>query len=351
MGGLSGDGAPELRDTRQPASRIGRRPVACIARRLARGTVRRLAPAVMLVSSAVACSLVGGGDATLADVNDGVGTQTPNLAGGDNRPVVEVLPSDIASLPPLDPAADPHTPLGELRSRYFPVWTADFDAAFPPATCGSAWELDSIAEPVANTDISQYGNAPTMAALAVMRHEFHVSRALAEPSPLAQLCVAIGSVGVARAEALRELKAQLQADEPGSTPIAFPAEVTILAAGPSAMLAVACVAPESSGLPSSSDNPRRSSDGTRLSAYLLRVARGLEDRVVDISYRVSRVENRTAGDCSGMASWVAEWRQHVNTWIDEGQAWIPVHAALSAEGMCTTPPSEGPYDCPRTWPS
>ena len=58
-------------------------------------------------------------------------------ASEDSGPVVEVVP--VRTTPPLDPNAAPTTPLGELRARYLPVWSSDFDWAFPPEVCGSDW--------------------------------------------------------------------------------------------------------------------------------------------------------------------------------------------------------------------
>ena len=297
--------------------------------------------------AAAACSLFGSEEATLADAGFDEGVERSGAAGGG--PVVEMLPPRIAALPPLDPNADPGTPLGELRSRYFPVWTSDFDAAFPPQACGSAWELDAIAEPVADVNVSLYGNAPTMAALAVMRYEHLVSRALAHPSPLAQLCVAVGSVDPARAEVLQHLGARLDGDGVGEAPVGFPPEVTILAASPTAMLAVACVGPDAWEAVPGVDGAAAGPPQARLSAYLLLIAQGREDQVVDVSYRVSRAYSRVADGCSGAAEWAAEWDQQVQTWIAEGQAWVPHRVTLSAEAQCASPPAEGPQECPATW--
>lgn len=299
----------------------------------------------MLMSAVAACSLVGGEDVTLADADAGM--HAPNLAGDGGRPVVEVLPPREDDRPPLDPSADPQTPLGTLRSRYFPIWTSHFDRAFPPVACDSAWELDAIAAPVSGVDASHYGNVVIMAVLGVMRYEFQISRALAEPSPLAQLCIAVGSVGPARAEALQQLKARIEAAEQGDLPGTYPAEVHVLAANPSAILAVACNASGSSP-PDDTDLPA-GSQGARLSAYLLRTVRGLEDQVVDISYRVSHVENRAADDCSGLPKWTAEWEQHVAEWIAEGQTWISGGIAVSVEEICAASVPESPPDCPADW--
>lgn len=299
----------------------------------------------MLMSAAAACSLVGGGDATLADASADV--PGPHLTGESGRTAVEVLPPQADDRPPLDANADPQTPLGTLRSRYFPIWTSHFDLAFPPVVCNSAWELDAIAAPVSGVDASQYGNVVTMAVLGVMRYEFQVSRSLAEPSPQAQLCVAVGSVDPARAEALQQLKERLESGEQGDLPVAFPTEVSVLAASPSAVLAVACNASDSSP-PGAADLPI-DSHGARLSAYLLHTVRGLEDRVVDISYRVSHVVSRAVGECSDLPEWVAEWEQHVADWIAEGQTWILSESAASVEEICSDSVPPSPQDCPAEW--
>ena len=290
----------------------------------------------MLTFAAAACSLVGNGDASLADLDNGVVVQAPNAARGDGRPVVEVLPPRDDTRPPLDPDADPQTPLGWLRARYFPVWTQEFDGAFPPETCGTAWELDGIAEPVSNVDISLYGDVPIMAALAVMRYEHLVSRALADPTPLAQLCVAVGSVGPARTHALESLQAALESGQPGSIRASYPAEATLVAVGPTTALAVACVTPPAEA-------------AAHLSAYLLRVSRGHEDRVADTSYRVSDVERQESPNCAGWESWLTQWEAAVDGWLSEGQIWRHLSQSVTAQSICDTPPAAGGGDCPEQW--
>ena len=89
---------------------------------------------------------------------------------GIGRPVVQVH-SDGGSPAFLDPGADPSTDLGRLRAQHLPVWTSDFDWAFPPEACDTAWELDGIAEPTAGADIAVLGDFATAAALTVMRYE------------------------------------------------------------------------------------------------------------------------------------------------------------------------------------
>ena len=97
-----------------------------------------------------------------------------------------------------DPNADPRTPLGELRARYLPIWSPDFDWAFPPEVCGSDWALDAIAEPTSNPNLGVLGDVVAAAALSVMRYEHLLTGALAEPDVLGQLCVAVATVGSAR---------------------------------------------------------------------------------------------------------------------------------------------------------
>lgn len=316
----------------------------------------------MLMSAVTACSLVGNGDATLADAGDGAGLQAQSPAGDSNRSVVEVLAPRDDTRPPLDPNADPQTPLGRLRARYFPVWTQEFDGAFPPETCGTAWELDGIAEPVSNVDISLYGEVPVMAALAVMRYEHLVSRALAYPTPLAQLCVAVGSVGPARTAALESLHAALKSGQPGSIGASYPAEATLVAVGPTTALAVACVTTDSSSssgeTPSSeTPTPGDASAGeapsaeaaAHLSAYLLRVSRGHEDRVADTSYRVSDVERRESPDCAGWESWLTQWEAAVNAWLSEGQIWQHRSQSVTVQSICEAELAERPGDCPHDW--
>ena len=190
-----------------------------------------------------------------------------------------------------------------------------------------------------------------MAALAVMRYEHLVSHALADPTPIAQLCVAVGSVDPARAEALSRLAAQIDTAQPpppdppadSGTPTrpqsgsaGFPTTVTILAASPSAVLAVAC-------------NPAGATGPPQAGAYLLRVAQGREDLVVDISYRVARVQHRSIADCSDMDAWISEWEAQVAAWIAEGQAWIPSRIVTTAEQVCSLRSTGGAHECPQDW--
>jgi len=268
---------------------------------------------------------------------------------GEPRPVVQVPAAD-APAAFLDPDAAPRTDLGRLRARHLPVWTPEFDWAFPPDACGTAWELDGIAEPAGGADLAVLGDPASAAALSVMRYEFQLSRALAEPSPLLQICVATASVGPARSDALAVLESYLATGARRREPAVFPEEVWILAAGPAVALAVACVTP---GYPAVAgtdgeaiEQPRAPA---RLQAYLLTVSAGLEDRIADVSYRVSDAGHRPAPDCLGLDDWILEWQAHVRTWIDEGRIWSPLVAAVTARGLCDAPPPDGPDECPEDW--
>ncbi len=274
----------------------------------------------------------------------------PDPAAAVDRPAVEV-PSGDGWGPFLDPAAEPGTDLGRLRARHLPVWTSDFDWAFPPEACGTAWELDGIAEPAIGADLAVLGDPATAAALTVMRYEHQLSRALAEPSALAQLCVAAATVEPARTDDLTVLASYLATGVRRSEPAAYPDEVWIVAVSPNAAVSVACVTP---GYPAvvgaGGETVSPAQSPARLQAYLLSVSQGLEDRVADVSYRVSNAAHRPAEDCEGLDAWAAEWDGHVQDWIDEGQIWEPVGAILTAEEVCDAPPPEGPDECPEDWP-
>jgi hypothetical protein len=251
----------------------------------------------------------------------------------------------------LDPGAAPSTALGRLRAQHLPVWTSDFDWAFPPEACGTAWELDGIAEPAAGADLAVLGDLATAAALTVMRYEHQLSRALAAPSALAQLCVAAATVEPARTDDLAVLASYLATGVRRSEPAAYPEEVWIVAVSPAAAVSVACVTPgyptvvgAGGGTVSHAQSP------ARLQAYLLSVSRGLEDRVADVSYRVSNAAHRPVEDCEGLDAWALEWNSHVQAWIDEGQIWAPVGVILSAGEICDAPPPGGPDECPGDWP-
>ena len=307
--------------------------------------------AVVVVLAAAACgeSSDTGGEAAAGGRSRSEGD--PAGDRGADRPVVQV-PSEGGPLPFLDPDAEPSTALGRLRARHLPVWTSDFDWAFPPEACDTAWELDGIAEPTASADIAAVmGDFATAAALTVMRYEHQFSRALADPSPLAQLCVATAAVEPARTNDLTVLTSYLAAGARRSEPAAYPDEVWILAVSPTAAVAVACVTP---GYPAvvgaEGETIEAAQSPTRLQAYLLSVSRGLEDQVADVSYRVSNATHRPAEDCGELDAWAAEWDGHVQTWMDEGQIWEPLGAILTAEQICESPPPDGPDECPKDWP-
>ena len=268
-------------------------------------------------------------------------------AANRGRAVVEVPPAE-ESLPFLDPGADPSTALGRLRARHLPVWTSDFDWAFPPEACDTAWELDGIAEPAPRADIAVLGDFATAAALTVMRYEHQLSRALADPSPLAQLCVATTSVDPARNDALKILESYLSTGSRRAEPATYPDEVRIVAVSPAAAVSVACVTP---GYPAvvgvGGETIEPAQSPARLQAYLLSVSRGLEDQVTDISYRVADAAHRPAEDCRSLDAWAIEWDGHVQTWMAEGQIWEPLGAVLTAEGICESPPPDGPDECPK----
>jgi hypothetical protein len=274
----------------------------------------------------------------------------PDPAVAVDRPVVEV-PTGDGWGPFLDPDAEPSTDLGRLRAQHLPVWTSDFDWAFPPDVCNSAWELDAIAEPAPGADVLAMGDFATAAALTVMRYEHQLSRALAEPSALSQLCVAAATVEPARTDDLTVLASYLATGVRRSQPAAYPDEVWILGVSPTAAVSVACVTP---GYPAvvgaEGETVEPAQSPARLQAYLLSVSQGLEDQVADISYRVSNAAHRPAEDCEGLDAWALEWNSHVQTWINEGQIWEPLGAILTAEEICDSPPPDGPDECPQDWP-
>ena len=309
-----------------------------------------LAVALALALGAAACA---GGSSTGGEAATSSSSQSESASAADrsvDRPVVQV-PSGSGSLPFLDPSADPSTALGRLRAQHMPVWTSDFDWAFPPEACDTAWELDAIAEPTAGADIAVLGDFATAAALTVMRYEHQFSRALAEPSPLAQLCVATASVEPARSDALDVLESYLATGARRSESAAYPEEVWIVAVSPTSAVSVACVMP---GYPAvvgaDGETIEPAQSPARLQAYLLSVSRGLEDQVTDISYRVSNATHRPATDCEGLGAWAAEWDGHVQSWIAEGQIWEPHDAIMTADAICKSPPPDGPDECPKDWP-
>ena len=280
----------------------------------------------------------------------GITDPSSTVDAGRQRPVVEVLPFNTA-LPFLDPDAQPTTGLGQLRAQHLPVWTSDFDWAFPPEVCGTAWELDAIAEPTSAANIAVLGDFATAAALAVMRYEHQLTRALADPTPLAQLCVATASVDPARTESLDLLASYIRNSTRSPEPAAYPDEVVVVGASETSVVAVACTArtsAEAIGEPAEAAEPDPSQ--ARLQAYLLSVSQGMEDAVADVSFRVSDATHRTAEDCTGLDDWVTEWAGHVQDWIAEGQIWESVGLTFTADGICDSPPPDGPDECPKDWP-
>ena len=169
----------------------------------------------------------------------------PGSAAGAAGPVVEAVP--VPARPPLDPSADPRTPLGQLRAGYLPVWSPDLDWAFPPEVCGSDWALDAVAEPTSGANLGVLGDVPAAAALSVMRYEHLVSRALAGPDVLGQLCVAVATVGATRTDTLNLLAAHLHDGTRSAQPPGRPDDVTIVAASPTEALAAACLPDTSAG--------------------------------------------------------------------------------------------------------
>lgn len=336
----------------------------------ASGAAAGLALAVtVLASLAAAC----GGEPAATAAFPATPPPAPGGAGGPGGPVVEVVPA-TAGPPPLDPAADPRTPLGELRAGHLPIWSPDFDWAFPPEVCGSDWALDAIAEPTPGPNVEVLGDVAAAAALSVMRYEHLLSRALAAPGVLEQLCVAVATVGSARNDALELLAGHLRTGSRVVEPAGPPEEVTIVALGPTAALAVACVTPGYPGVIAADgttrDDATRPLDGdprpgaattgegtipdgatapARLQAYLLSTARGLEDTVTDISYRVAEFDHRPAGDCDGLGAWAGEWQRLAEGWAAEGQLWGPVGRTVTTGELCDSPPVGGPDECPRDW--
>ena len=303
----------------------------------------RLAFAVALVTVLATACVAASPPATLVE-------SPPAAPAPPPGPVVEVFPA--RTTPPLDPNANPTTPLGELRARYLPVWSRDFDWAFPPETCGSDWALDAIAEPTSGASLAVLRDPIAAAALSVMRYEYLLSRALAEPDVLEQLCIAVATVGPARSESLDLLASYLEAGGRSSKPAAYPDAVTIVAASPTVALGVACLTPGDPGFaPGDGAAADTSSRDTRLAAYLLAVSRGLEDAVTDISYRVSNVTATPAEGCEELESWVGQWTSQAQDWEASGEIWGIVGRTASAGEICASRRADGSGDCPQDWAS
>ena len=273
------------------------------------------------------------------------------LALGNGNPVVTIMPpTDTARF--LDPDAQPTTELGWLRAHYLPVWSPELDLAFPPSECGSAWALDAVAEPARDADLRVIGHLPTAAALAVMRYEHLVSRALSAPSAVSQLCVAVGSLDPVRASTLELLASHLRSGEHHAGGSTFPEEVTVVAVGDTRALALACVEPGYSEILDAEGTTRlAASASARITAYLLVVAAGREDRVPDVDYRVADVASEPVSDCSDINAEVEEWAATVSQWIDTGQIWVLLGDVLTAAAICEEPRPEGPDECPQDWPA
>ena len=303
-----------------------------------------LAVAVTAALGGVACG--DGPDSSEASaVGERAGSGEP---GTGARPVVQVAEGG-GSQDFLDPGAAPTSVLGRLRARHLPVWTPEFDWAFPPETCGTAWELDGIAAP-SDGSLAALGDPAAASALAVMRYEHQFTSALAAPEPLDQLCVATASVGPARRGALDVLVSYIDSGVHRREPAAFPEAVRVLGASPTGALAVACVQPGYAEVVSADGAVVRTPRApARLQAYLMTLARGLEDQVPDLSYRVWEASHRPAEDCAELEGWTAEWQAQVQAWIDEGQLWSPLAAEVTAGDLCDSPPPDGPDECPRDW--
>ena len=343
---------------------------------------RRRAPNVLFPATVSALAVMGwacgGGSAapTVEHPSPDPGTAAPS------GPVVEQVP--VPTTPPLDPDADPTTPLGELRARYLPVWSAELDWAFPPEVCGSDWALDAVARPDADADPAVLGDPLAAAALSVMRYEHLLAQAFAAPSPAAQLCVAVATVDPERRAALESLAGLVSAGDRSAPPAAVPEgvaipdevaipeqaavpeEVAIVAASPGAVMAVACVEPgEFPAAPAAGDDSTGNDDLTAggdstgdrtgnsaqvtLAAYLLELSRGLEDTVADVSYRVAEVAHRFAEACDELDGWADRWQRQAQQWAAEGLLWNPVSRTVTTAELCDDPPPDGPDECPRDW--
>ena len=319
--------------------------------------------ALLLCSMATASCADGSGARSDAPVASPFDLAVDSGAAPPDRPVVVTGSSAYRA-----PGADPTRPLGQLRARHLPVWSAELDWAFPPQTCDSAWELDAIAQPDPTADAARLDDLPTAGALAVMRYEYLYSRALTDPTSIAQLCVAVGAVEPVRSENLAVLASYLSDGLSRQEPAAYPQQVTVLAATTSGMLAVACVAPgyatvisevlvTMEGEEAHEDEPAREVQvvqtppaPVRLQAYLLTLARGIEDAVVDVSLRVSQVVDQPAPSCAEMTSWISRWQGYVHDWIAEGQIWEVLETTITAEQACRAHTTEIPADCPEDWP-
>ena len=310
------------------------------------GASRWVPVALALVTLMAAAACAAGSPEGAASGGAAASDSGTAAEGARRRPVVEVPPVD-GSIAFLDPGAEPTTALGRLRAQHLPVWTSEFDWAFPPEACGTAWELDGIAEPAAAAETAVLDDLPTAAALAVMRYEYQLSRALADPTPLSQLCVATATVDDARTDALGVLESYINAGARRAEPAAYAEEVWVVGLSHSSAVSVACVTP---GYPAVVANNGEVLEASlapvRLQAYLLTISLGLEDDVADISYRVSDASQRSAESCQGLNDWAVEWDDHVQSWIAAGQVWESLGAIITASQICDAPPALGPDECP-----
>ena len=313
---------------------------------------------LLAVAPAAACAGSAGAGAQNGGIEAAEVTAPENAA--PDRPVVEVAatgqravqPAAVAEAGTALEGLGPRTPLGQLRARHLPVWTPDFDWAFPPEVCASAWELDAIAEPDPGADVLAMGDFATAAALTVMRYEHQFSRALAAPSPLAQLCVAVASVDPLRSENLNVLASYLDVGARRSQPAVYPAEVVLVGVSEAAVVAVACVVPgysdvvggrrsrasdragagPAAGLPADGVKRHGGPGGRHL---LPRVA-GLPParRGLLGSGRLGRGVGRPRAGLD---------RRGPDLGLDG--------RILTVDGICDSPPPQGPDECPRDWPS
>ena len=289
---------------------------------------------LLAVVAAGSCS--SGADLRRSGVADGTST-VDEVRTRDGNPV-EYLASKVNEAASLGPDLRASTELGALRERYLPVWSSDLDWAFPPEVCGSAWELDAIAEPDSSADVGVLGDTNSAAALSVVRFEYFVSRAFAEPTPLSQLCVAVASVDPVRRETLNELEPHIRSGRGALRDVGPPQEVTIVAVGVASALAVAC---SGNRLGVAADGDAQSSESSvQLGAYLLRLSSGQEDVVADVSWRVSQLRYETAPSCVRLAEWAARWHERAQQWVAEGQAWLLSRQTVSVADICTSSPTD-----------
>lgn len=323
-----------------------------------------------MAAAGAACSFASSEDAAAghAGIESGAGALASRSADFGSRPLVEVVPRRAEQRVPLDPSADPRTPLGLLRALRFPVWTPDLDWAFPPEVCRSAWELDALAVPDAGADARAAGDVGIAAALSVMRFEYMMQRAFAEPGPLMQLCVSVVSVDPLRGGILRALQSRALSGEHAPPGIPELPTVALVASAPAQVLAVACTAVMTAGAAadgaggqrfweafgpdgSEPEGTTRSHDsGTRLGAYLLLLSHGIEDQAVDVSWRVARVHYDTGADCdASLEQWRGDWADRASVWSGQGQAWLPHAAEFTPSSICRAEQALVPTECPQDW--